>query len=67
MASQQHELEGAVQMSPLTSKLAEQHLTSRAYQLEMFEQSLKQNIIVCMETGSGKTHVYARPPPPTTF
>ncbi|KAK1754599.1 dicer-like protein 2 [Echria macrotheca] len=32
-------------------------MTARAYQLEMFELSLKQNIIVAMDTGSGKTHV----------
>jgi len=30
---------------------------SRAYQLEMFEQSMRRNIIVCMATGSGKTNV----------
>ena len=29
----------------------------RAYQLEMLEQSLKQNIIVAMDTGSGKTFI----------
>ncbi|KAK4098271.1 P-loop containing nucleoside triphosphate hydrolase protein [Parathielavia hyrcaniae] len=32
-------------------------MTARAYQLEMFEESLKQNIIVAMDTGSGKTQV----------
>ena len=32
-------------------------MTSRAYQLEMLEASLKQNIIVAMDTGSGKTQV----------
>ncbi|KAK0613764.1 hypothetical protein B0T14DRAFT_437452 [Immersiella caudata] len=32
-------------------------MTARAYQLEMFEMSLKQNIIVTMDTGSGKTQV----------
>ncbi|RYP59407.1 hypothetical protein DL769_008552 [Monosporascus sp. CRB-8-3] len=30
---------------------------ARAYQLEMFEESLKQNIIVAMDTGTGKTQV----------
>ncbi|KAI0472383.1 RNase3 domain-containing protein [Xylaria cf. heliscus] len=30
---------------------------ARAYQTEMFEKSLKQNIIVAMDTGSGKTQV----------
>jgi len=30
---------------------------ARAYQLEMLEASLKQNIIVAMDTGSGKTQI----------
>ncbi|KAL6232282.1 ATP-dependent helicase dcl2 [Aspergillus navahoensis] len=30
---------------------------ARSYQLEMFEASLKDNIIVAMGTGSGKTHI----------
>ncbi|KAI2642218.1 RNase3 domain-containing protein [Xylaria nigripes] len=30
---------------------------ARAYQIEMFEKSLEQNIIVVMDTGSGKTQV----------
>lgn len=30
----------------------------RPYQLEMVEESLKKNIIVAMDTGSGKTHMY---------
>ena len=29
----------------------------RAYQLEMLEESLKHNIIVTADTGSGKTHM----------
>ncbi|KAI9644163.1 Dicer-like protein 2 [Ciborinia camelliae] len=32
-------------------------VTPRTYQLEMLEESLKGNIIVAMDTGSGKTHV----------
>ncbi|KAM0261033.1 hypothetical protein ACHAQJ_002472 [Trichoderma viride] len=32
-------------------------MASRAYQLEMLEQSRKQNVIVAMDTGSGKTQV----------
>ena len=32
--------------------------TIRPYQLEMFEQSMKRNIIVAAETGSGKTLMY---------
>lgn len=29
----------------------------RSYQSEMLEESLKRNVIVAMDTGSGKTHV----------
>lgn len=32
-------------------------ITTRAYQLEMLEASLKENVIVAMDTGSGKTQV----------
>lgn len=32
-------------------------MTARAYQLEMLEASLKENIICAMDTGSGKTQV----------
>lgn len=32
-------------------------LQSRAYQLEMYEEAMKRNIIVAMATGSGKTNV----------
>ncbi|KAF8859184.1 RNase3 domain-containing protein, partial [Acephala macrosclerotiorum] len=32
-------------------------IKSRAYQTEMLEESLKGNVIVAMDTGSGKTHV----------
>ncbi|KAF2862586.1 P-loop containing nucleoside triphosphate hydrolase protein [Piedraia hortae CBS 480.64] len=31
--------------------------TLRSYQQEMFEESLRRNIIVVMDTGSGKTHI----------
>ncbi|KAK6955944.1 hypothetical protein Daesc_003591 [Daldinia eschscholtzii] len=34
---------------------------AREYQLEMFEESLKRNIIVAMDTGTGKTQVAAWP------
>lgn len=30
----------------------------RSYQAEMIEESLKSNIIVVMDTGSGKTHMF---------
>ena len=32
-------------------------MQSRAYQLEMFEETLKRNAIICMSTGSGKTQI----------
>jgi ERCC4-related helicase len=32
-------------------------MQSRAYQLEMFEETLKRNTIICMSTGSGKTQI----------
>jgi ERCC4-related helicase len=32
-------------------------LRLRSYQAEMVEESLKANIIVAMDTGSGKTHM----------
>lgn len=34
-------------------------LALRSYQAEMVEESLHQNVIVVMDTGSGKTHMYA--------
>nr|WKU84469.1 dicer-like 2 [Erysiphe quercicola]WKW83696.1 dicer-like protein 2 [Erysiphe quercicola] len=33
------------------------HVKPRSYQLEMFEESRKRNIIIAMDTGSGKTHI----------
>lgn len=36
---------------------AEETMSARAYQLEMLQQSLKRNVIVVMDTGSGKTQV----------
>lgn len=35
-----------------------QPLRLRSYQSEMVEESLNQNIIVVMDTGSGKTHMF---------
>ena len=31
--------------------------TSRSYQLELLEESLRQNIIIALDTGAGKTHI----------
>lgn len=36
---------------------------ARSYQLEMLEESMKRNIIVAAETGSGKTFMYRDNPP----
>ena len=30
---------------------------TRSYQYEMFEKSMKGNVIIAMDTGSGKTHI----------
>lgn len=35
-----------------------QPLALRSYQAEMVEESLNQNVIVVMDTGSGKTHMF---------
>lgn len=35
----------------------DQRIKLRSYQQEMLEESLKRNVIVAMDTGSGKTHV----------
>jgi len=32
-------------------------LTTRGYQQEMLEESLRSNIIIALDTGSGKTHI----------
>jgi endoribonuclease Dicer len=32
-------------------------LTTRSYQQEMLEESLQSNIIIALDTGSGKTHI----------
>lgn len=42
---------------PLTSQDGAPIIKPRPYQLEMVEESLKHNIIVAMDTGSGKTHI----------
>ncbi|KAJ2993851.1 hypothetical protein NUW58_g1717 [Xylaria curta] len=47
-------VEGDSTTDPIEDKIA---IHARAYQVEMFEKSLQQNIIVAMDTGSGKTQV----------
>jgi endoribonuclease Dicer len=32
-------------------------IKTRAYQQEMLDESLKRNIIIALDTGSGKTHI----------
>ncbi|CAO2651114.1 Nn.00g094110.m01.CDS01 [Neocucurbitaria sp. VM-36] len=43
--------------STLTAGSSEEPFRLRPYQAEMVEESLKSNIIVVMDTGSGKTHI----------
>ena len=43
--------------SPPSAEEAEPPVRLRSYQQEMLEWSLKQNVIVVMDTGSGKTHI----------
>ncbi len=44
--------------SACAAELDAQPLVLRSYQAEMVEESLKSNIIVVMDTGSGKTHMF---------
>jgi ERCC4-related helicase len=37
--------------------VAHTELQTRRYQYEMFEKSMKGNVIIAMDTGSGKTHI----------
>jgi len=41
----------------IPTQLASPPLQIRGYQLEMFNESLKSNVLVVMDTGSGKTLV----------
>ncbi|KAM4066852.1 ribonuclease III domain-containing protein [Hirsutella rhossiliensis] len=54
-------ISAAAQDAPLAPEAGQAQvpgeITSRAYQLEMLEQSLKQSVIVVMDTGSGKTQI----------
>jgi ERCC4-related helicase len=56
------ELDGAV--STPAASIDMQPLALRSYQAEMVEESLKQNVIVVMDTGSGKTHMCVQEPHP---
>ena len=50
-------MELLTQESPPNSPEAEPGVKLRSYQQEMLDQSMKQNVIVAMDTGSGKTHI----------
>lgn len=43
-----------------TAAIDAQPFALRSYQAEMVEESLRSNIIVVMDTGSGKTHMFVR-------
>ena len=43
-----------------TGSIDMQPFALRSYQAEMVEESLSQNVIVVMDTGSGKTHMYVQ-------
>ncbi|EFQ99474.1 hypothetical protein MGYG_02485 [Nannizzia gypsea CBS 118893] len=49
--------EAAHEESPKDQEAAPAMVKSRTYQIEMLKESLKQNIIVAMDTGSGKTQI----------
>ncbi|KAK7429062.1 Dicer-like protein 2 [Neonectria magnoliae] len=44
-------------VQPEIEVVTSERMSSRAYQLEMLDQSLQRNVIVAMDTGSGKTQV----------
>ena len=50
---------GGGQPSPPTFNLNDgsPSIKARAYQVEMLEESVAKNVIVAMDTGSGKTHM----------
>ncbi|KAL6400813.1 Dicer-like protein 2 [Ilyonectria robusta] len=47
----------ASEIEPTPEAATPDIMSSRAYQLEMLDQSLQRNVIVAMDTGSGKTQV----------
>ena len=48
-------------LSPLTLDDGTPPVKPRPYQLEMVQESLNKNIIIAMDTGSGRTHWYFCP------
>ncbi|TLD21123.1 hypothetical protein PspLS_09029 [Pyricularia sp. CBS 133598] len=56
-ASTHYKTDDVVSEEPSSSGNGPQSIIARAYQLEMFQASMQQNIIVSMDTGSGKTQV----------
>jgi hypothetical protein len=47
----------ATQGDEVPSTVPTRSFKPRKYQLEMLEQSLRQNIIIALDTGAGKTHI----------
>ncbi|EHA55558.1 dicer-like protein 2 [Pyricularia oryzae 70-15] len=56
-ASTHSTTDDAISEEPQPSGNGPRSIIARAYQLEMFQASMQQNIIVSMDTGSGKTQV----------
>jgi ERCC4-related helicase len=52
------ELDGAI--ATPAALIDVQPLALRSYQAEMVEESLSQNVVVVMDTGSGKTYMYVQ-------
>ena len=50
-------LQDATDESTVNAGASEEPFRLRSYQAEMVEESLSENIIVAMDTGSGKTHM----------
>lgn len=47
----------ATQGDEVPSMLPKRTFEPREYQIEMLEESLRRNIIIALDTGSGKTHI----------
>jgi len=50
-------LQNATNEGTVNARVPEEPFRLRSYQAEMVEESLSENIIVAMDTGSGKTHM----------
>jgi superfamily II DNA or RNA helicase len=54
-------LSDEISLSPFTLDDGTPSIKPRPYQLEMVQESLNKNIVIAMDTGSGKTHWYFCP------